>query len=89
MTFTDSRKNLVEYFKKNIAKGYTLESLKIALTKQGYSSALINRAVEDLNKELAQKAPIVKEKPKIKYEIYDENDKPIKIKKSFMSKFFG
>lgn len=85
----DSKKKLIEYFKKNIAKGYTIESLKIALAKQGYSSALIERAIEDFNKELAKKAPVVKEKPRIKYQIIDEHDNPVTIKKTWLEKLFG
>lgn len=80
---------LLNYFKKNLSKGYTLESLKIALVKQGYSSVSINRALKEINKELAKKAPVFKEKPKIKYELIDENDNPVKMKKSFFKRIFG
>jgi len=79
---------LLNYFKKNLSKGYTLESLKIALVKQGYSSVSIARALKEINEELAKKAPVFKEKPKIKYEIIDENDNPVETKKSFFKKFF-
>lgn len=77
------RRNLIDYLKKNLAKGYTFESLKWALVRQGYSKAIVEKAIEQAHKELAEKAPILKEKPKIKYEIIDENDNPITIKKSF------
>jgi len=79
-------KNLVDYLKKNLAKGYSFESLKWALINQGYSKAIIERAIIQANKELAEKAPVIKEKPRIKYEIIDENDNPITIKKSFWKK---
>jgi len=82
-------RNIVNYFKKNLAKGYTLESLKWSLVKQGYSRTLVEKAIEQVNKELAEKAPVLKEKPRIKYEIIDENDKPISIKKSFWRRIFG
>ncbi len=89
MKAIDHRKNLIEYFKRNLKKGYTLESLKWALLGQGYSRTAVERAIEQTNKELAQKAPILKEKPIIRYEIVDENDKPIEIKKPFWRKIFG
>ncbi len=79
---------LLIYFKKNLSKGYTIESLKIALVKQGYSSISISRALKEINEELAKKAPVFKEKPKIKYEVIDENDNPVETKKSFLKRFF-
>lgn len=83
------RKKIVDYLKKNLKKGYTIESLRWALIGQGYSKTAVERAVEELNKELARKAPILKEEPVIKYEIVDEKDRPIKIKKSFWKRIFG
>ena len=83
------RKKLVDYFKKNLAKGYTSESLKWALIKQGYSRAIILGAIEQVHKELAEGAPILKEKPRIKYEIIDENNKPITLKKPFWKRILG
>jgi hypothetical protein len=83
------RKKIIEYLKKNLKKGYTLESLKWALIGQGYSRTSVERAIEELNKELARKAPVLKEEPVIKYEIIDEQDRPIKIKKSWWKRIFG
>lgn len=81
---------LVNYLKKNLKKGYTVDSLKWALIRQGYSKTAVERAIEKTNKELAEKAPILKEKPVIKYEIIDEDDKPIMIKKKpGWKKFLG
>jgi hypothetical protein len=79
---------VVEYFRRNLKKGYTFDSLKLALINQGYSRILINSAIEKVNKELAKKAPKFKEKPKIKYEIINENNQAIKIKKSWWKRFF-
>ncbi|MBT7855916.1 MAG: hypothetical protein HN720_03225, partial [Nitrospinaceae bacterium] len=45
-------------------------------------------AIEEANKELAEKAPILKEKPLIKHEIIDEFDRPIQIKKSWWKRIF-
>jgi len=80
--------HLVNYFHKNLSKGYTIDALKWALVNQGYSKTIIERAINQVNKELSEKAPKLKEKPKIKYEIIDENDNPITIKKSFFRKVF-
>jgi len=83
------RKNLVDYIKKNLSKGYTVDSLKWALINQGYSRIEVSRAIEQANKELAKKAPILKEKPIIRYEILDEHDNPITIKKPWWKRFLG
>jgi len=83
------RRKLVNYFKKNLVKGYTPDSLKFALMSQGYSRTAVDTAYEDSIKELAAKAPILEEKPRIKYEIIDEYDKPIVIKKSWWKRIFG
>ena len=89
MRETDYIGKLVDYFKKNLKKGYTTESLKWALIGQGYQRASVERAIEVLNKELARKAPVLKEKPMIKYEIIDEKDQPIKVKKPWWKRIFG
>ena len=85
----DYKRKLVTYFKKNLNKGYTLDSLKFALLSQGYSRTAVDTSIEIANKELAEKAPVLKDKPKITYEIIDEYDKPIKIKKSWWKRLFG
>ena len=84
-------KQLVEYFKKNISKGYSPETLRWALIKQGYSRVEINKANEEAHKQLSEKVPVLKEKPKIKYELIDEEDKPIKVytKKHWWKKLLG
>lgn len=83
------KRKLVNYFKKNLVKGYTQDSLKFALISQGYSKTAVDTAYEEAIMELAAKAPVLKEKPKIKYEIIDEYDKPIVIKKSWWKRIFG
>jgi SOS response regulatory protein OraA/RecX len=76
----DNKRELVDYFKKNLSKNYTAESLKFALINQGYSRAAIDQALEQANKELSENAPkLPKEKPIIKYEVYDQNNKPINV----------
>jgi hypothetical protein len=70
---------LADYIKKNIAKGYTIESLRTALENQEYSRVSIDNAIVLANKQLAAAAPKMQEKPRIKYEIMPE----VEEKKSF------
>ena len=81
-------KNLVEYIKKNLKKGYDINTLKFALISQGYSKVAVEKALIRATQELAEKAPLLKEKPVIKYEIIDEHDQPIRMRKSFLKRFF-
>jgi hypothetical protein len=85
----DYRKKLREYFKKNLKKGYLIDSLKWSLIGQGYSRTAVERAIDEVTIELAKKAPVLKEKPVIKHEILDEHDRPIVVKKSFWKRLFG
>ncbi|MBT4376368.1 hypothetical protein HOD29_03255 [archaeon] len=75
----DNKTQLAEYFKRNLSKNYTPDTLKFALTSQGYSRVIVNEAFEQASKELAEKAPVLKEKPVIKYELYDHDNKPLEI----------
>jgi len=94
MSDENYREKLKNFFRKNLAKGYTQESLKWALIQQGYSRTDIARVIEEINKEkeeIDKKASGVKERPKIKYELYDKDNKLIKVetRKSFsIVKFF-
>lgn len=89
MRETQYKRKLVEYIKRNMGKGYDSDTLKYALMSQGYSRAIVELAIHQASKELAKKVPILKEKPVIKYEILDEHDNPITIRKSFWKRFFG
>ena len=60
---------LQEYIRKNLKKGYTKESLKWALIRQGYPKFEIEKAIKKVDEALATEAPILKTKPVIKYEI--------------------
>jgi hypothetical protein len=82
------RQKLIDYLKRNIKKGYSVESLKWALINQGYSRAIVESSIIEANKELAKKVPVFKEKPSIKYEIIDENDQPIIIRKPWWKRIF-
>ena len=83
------KRKLINYFKKNLVKGYTPDSLKFALIDQGYSRTAVEIAFQQANKELAKRAPVLKEKPRISYEIIDEYNQPVKIKKSWWRRLLG
>jgi hypothetical protein len=51
----DNKRELIDYFKKNLSKNYTEESLKYALMRQGYSLVMIEQALEQANKEISEK----------------------------------
>lgn len=89
MEKTDYKRKLVDYFKKNLKKNYTSSALKFALINQGYSKIAVEESLRRATTELAEKAPILKEKPVIKYELLDENNKVITIKRSFWKRLFG
>jgi hypothetical protein len=81
------RRKLVEYIKKNLRKGYPIETLQVALVNQNYSRPIIEEAVAVVMKEMAAEAPTIKEKPIIEHEIIV--DEPVVEKKSFWKKLFG
>jgi hypothetical protein len=85
----DYKTRLVNYFKKNLKKGYPAQSLKWALINQGYSRILVENAMETVTKELSEKAPLIKEKPKIVYTLIDENNKPVRFNKPWWKRIFG
>ncbi|MEK6817240.1 MAG: hypothetical protein AABX80_00405 [Nanoarchaeota archaeon] len=78
-----SKEQLIEYFKKNLKKGYTTDSLKWALINQGYSRVIVEEALEMAQKEMSKEAPILKEKPRINYQVLDKDGKPVDFKNSF------
>jgi len=65
----DPIQQLADYIKKNINKGYTLDSLKFSLINQGYSKITVENAIEKFNKQLAKEIPPIKEKPQISHRI--------------------
>ena len=84
-----SRRKMIEYFKKNLKKKYTEDSLRFSLLSQGYSRTSVEISLQIAHQELAAEAPILKEKPVITHEIIDEYDRPITIKKSWWKKLLG
>jgi hypothetical protein len=91
----NTNQQLADYVKKNLAKGYTLDSLRFSLVKQGYSRTSVEKAIEIANKQLASTAPKMEEKPVIKYEVIDEEEMKRKVAeqdssgKGFFGKLFG
>jgi hypothetical protein len=86
----DYKRKLVNYFKKNLKKGYTEESLKWALINQGYSKIIIETTLKTATKELAQEAPLVKDKPLIRHQAFDQDDNPVQVKKKpWWKRIFG
>jgi len=78
----DYKQQLVDYFIRNLeSKKYTADSLKFALINQGYSRVAVSQAYNEAIKQIAEKAPVLKEKPVIKHEVYDMNNNLIKMKK--------
>lgn len=75
--------NLADYIKKNLSKGYNANSLKWALLNQGYSRSAVERAFRQINKESEERITEKKNRPRIKYEFYGEDNKPIKVRKPF------
>jgi hypothetical protein len=38
-------RHIVDYYKKNLPKGYTPDALRFALAKQGYSRTMVEKAL--------------------------------------------
>ena len=57
--------NLVDYVKKNLAKGYSLESLKWALINQGHSRIEVDKSIKEAQAELARTEPRLKVQPAV------------------------
>lgn len=84
---TSQVKQLVEYIKKNLAKGYNIDTLRFSLQGQGYSRLSISEAIEIATKELAKDVPPMKEKPLIIHRIMESDEEPKK--KGFWKRLFG
>lgn len=84
----DYVQQIANYIKKNLAKGYTLESLRFSLIGQGYSRLSVDNAIEIANKQLASEIPPIKEIPQIIYKTIPEIKEKEKIFVSFFKNFF-
>lgn len=78
---------LTEYFRRNLKKGYPVDTLRIALVKQGYARATIDESAKEAIRKMAEEAPVIKEKPQIEHEIITEE--PVVEKKSWWRRLFG
>lgn len=81
-TPVNTNQQLADHIKKNISKGYTIDSLRYSLLQQGYSRTSVEKAIEMANKQLASEAPKMVEKPVIKYEMVDDDEMARKIAES-------
>jgi len=65
----DYIQQIADYVKKNLAKGYTIDSLRFSLQSQGYTRLSIDNAIKLANEQLGEKAPLMNEKPQITYKL--------------------
>jgi len=86
---------LADHIKRNLSKGYTIESLKYSLLQQGYSRTSIEKAIQLATKQMADEAPRMVEKPVIRFQTVDDEDMAAKVaaqdasNKGFFKKLFG
>lgn len=69
---TIRRQKLVEYFRKNLQKGYDLETLKWALIKQGHTRIDVSYAVEQVKDEFTKRNLVKEEVKPVLEENYGE-----------------
>ena len=75
--------------KKTIARKIVYRAFNIIKEKTKKEPLeVFEKAIDNANKEIAETAPKLKEKPTIRYEIIDEHDNPIKVKKSWWKGLF-
>lgn len=72
--FPTQQKQMADHVKKNLAKGYTPDTLRYALLAQGYSRTSVDSAIKAANQELSPAITKSKEKPKITYKVVDDNE---------------
>jgi len=80
------REKLVEYLRKNLKKGYPVETLRIALVNQGYSRQIVDEALKVVINQMALDAPVINDKPQIEHEVIAEEQAPVVQKKSAWKK---
>jgi hypothetical protein len=78
---------LAEYIKKNLKKGYTIDSLRWALIDQGHSKMEVSKAIKKVEEELIREAPVLRTKPDITYEVIIPEEK--KEEKPFWKRWFN
>lgn len=75
----NTNQQLVEYVKKNLAKGYTIDALRYSLVKQGYSRTSVDKSIDLANREMAASAPKLIEKPVVRFQTIDDNEMAAKV----------
>jgi len=81
------RQRLVEYLKRNLGKGYDMDSLKWALIRQGNSRTDVESAINLVKSDMPKKTMQV-EKPEISREVYDFENNPVFIERKPWWKFW-
>lgn len=77
---------IVEYVEKNTKKGYNQNSLKWALSTQGYSKIEIEKAFKKINSQSPAEPIVLKPLPQITYKPLIPYEEP---RRSFWEKIFG
>ncbi|MEM2956524.1 MAG: hypothetical protein QW041_03055 [Candidatus Pacearchaeota archaeon] len=81
----DYIKNLVKYAERNLSRGYSVDDIKLALIKQGYSRPAINRAIK-IAEANRPKPKVEEKKPEPKVEFVSEEPEK---KHGFFARLFG
>jgi len=81
------RQRLVEYLKRNLGKGYDMDSLKWALIRQGNSRTDVESAINLVKSDMPKKTMQI-EKPEISREVYDFENNPVFIERKPWWKFW-
>ncbi|MFA4952906.1 MAG: hypothetical protein WC584_01670 [Candidatus Pacearchaeota archaeon] len=79
---------LLDYFDKNMKKGYKLEDLKIILVQQGYLRSDIDRVIEIIRQKTKKVQEEKEEREKKEKEVVEIVEEQIR-KKGFFSRIFG
>lgn len=88
MKESEYRKKLTDYLRKNMSKGYNIESLRWALVSQGYTRTDIDKAIEEVNREMEAAKKKLEEKPVVKYEVFDNDNQQVYPQKPWWKKIF-
>ncbi len=92
MRKTPHLRTILEYFEKNLKKGYKIDALKYVLLNQGYSKVEIAEAIKIIEEKTKKEKEEVKkeEERKLKMQIQEDlkqvNEQQ---KKGFWGRFFG
>ena len=84
----DYTNQLADYIVKNLAKGYTIDSLRWALVHQKHSRVTVEKALELAQKQMAASAPKIEAPKDIQKEVEIEHPEPEQ-KKGFFARLFG